>query len=91
MRYKLYYTATTPKQINQVFITIMTDQQHFRDSILETEDRIIVQYVRRAPESKISKTKLVDFILYVHFSKKDKVFTKICIYKLEENQNETTK
>lgn len=84
MKYKLIQTATKPKEIDQALLKIMSDQQHFCDSILETEDRIIVRYVERVFKSRYSPNHIDNTVLYIHFSKKDLVFTKICIYKLEE-------
>ena len=88
MKYKLYKKTIVRKEIDSVLLAILTNQDFCCDSILETDDRIIVRYARKVLEPGISLTvKYVD-ILYIHFSKKDEVITKICIYTSEVPTNE---
>lgn len=92
MKYKLIKKATERADIDSIILNIIANPDVFYfDSILETDDRIIVRYVRRALPTPDELVKLQPFnskvtaILYIHSSKKDHTFTKICCYELEED------
>lgn len=81
MKYRLVKKAETAEEIDSALFCIISYPEIYHcDSILETEDRIIIRYLKEANLLK----GLSDTILYIHFSKTAQIFTKICIYALEE-------
>ena len=93
MKYKLVKTAVDTKDISSLMLQIISNPRYVCDSSLETEDRIIVRYLRNVfpgdpPFIKANRIPIpsltTDAILYIHFSKKLKFFTKICVYEEEK-------
>lgn len=83
MKYNLIRKITEKKDIDSELLEILSDDGGYHcDSILHTDDRIILRYVGVVLSNQNGYIK--DKVLYIHFSKQDHMFTKICIYKLVE-------
>lgn len=83
MKYNLVRKLTETKDIDSELLEIMSDHGGYLcDSILHTDDRIILRYVGIVLSEQNGY--INDKVLYIHFSKKDRTFTKVCIYKLDE-------
>ena len=94
MKYKLVKTVTGIDPINSLLLELITNQDiYFCDSVLETEDRIIVRYLKnvvpggkRYPDEVMRPYLMGDTILYIHFSKRTWLYIKICVYEKENSK-----
>jgi hypothetical protein len=88
MKYNLVKKVTDRAEIDSVLLNILAyPDQFYCDSILETDDRVIVRYLRREIRRDESTNEIISRyrnVFYIHSSKEDHTFTKICIYELEE-------